>query len=109
MDRNQLETKIERQTYRFLTMIKESASDAVMLWANRNRVDIDMALLQKILDQYKASLESEYLGKVDHFMKNLYKDLEKFSSEKSPFPPLEPTAPKDKKSPKAKKKNSPQE
>jgi hypothetical protein len=102
MDRKQLETKIERQTYRFLSMIKESSSDSVMLWANRNRVDVDTALLQRILDQYKAALESEYLGKIDHFMKNLDEDLEKFSNEKNPFPLTEEAEPK-KKSPKAKK------
>lgn len=86
MDRKLLETAIERQTFKFVTMIKESASDSVMLWANRNRVDIDMVLLQRILDQYKAALESEYLGKVDHFMKNLDKDLEKFSEQENPLP-----------------------
>lgn len=86
MDRKKLETAIERQTYKFLTMIKESASDTVMLWANRNRVDIDMALLQKILDQYKNAIENEYLGKVDIFMKNLDKDLLEFSGEENPLP-----------------------
>lgn len=85
MDRKKLETAVERQTYKFLTMIKESASDAVMLWANRNRVDIDTVLLQRILDQYKTALEGEYLGKVDIFMKGLDKDLEKFSGEDNPL------------------------
>lgn len=88
MDRKKLETKVERQTYKFLTMIKESASDTVMLWANRNRVDIDMRLLQTVLDQYKAALEAEYLSKIDHLMKNLDKDLEEFAGEENPLPPL---------------------
>jgi hypothetical protein len=85
MNREKLETIIERQAFKFLTMIKESASDSVMLWANRNRVDIDVVLLQKILDQYKMSIENEYLAKVDHFMKSLDKDLAKFSEEENPL------------------------
>lgn len=94
MDRKQLETAIERQMFRFVTMIKESASDSVMLWANRNRVDVDVALLQKILDQYKAAIENEYLGKVDHFMKNLDGDLSKFSEQENPLPLTDESKPK---------------
>lgn len=86
MDRKKLETAVERQTYKFLTMIKESSSDAVMLWVNRNRVDIDTVLLQKILDQYKIALEGEYLGKVEIFLRGLDKDLEAFSGEENPLP-----------------------
>lgn len=96
MDRKQLETAIERQTFKFLTMIKESASDSVMLWANRNRVDVDVALLSKILDQYKAAIENEYLGKVDHFMKSLDKDLVQFSDQENPLQLTDESKPKKK-------------
>lgn len=101
MDRKQLETAIERQTFRFVSMIKESASDAVMLWANRNRVDVDVAMLQRILDQYKAAIENEYLGKVDHFMKNLDGDLAKFSEQENPLPHTDESKPKKKSSKKS--------
>jgi len=101
MDRKQLETAIERQTFKFLTMIKESASDTVMLWANRNRVDVDVALLQRILDQYKAAIENEYLGKVDYFMKNLDGELEKFSEVSNPLPLTDELKPKRKNSKKS--------
>jgi len=86
MDRKKLETAVESQTFRFLTMIKESASDSVMLWANRNRIDIDNVLLQKILDQYKSALQSEYLGKVEFFLKNLDRDFEEFAGQENPLP-----------------------
>lgn len=89
MDRRKLETAIEKNTYKFVTMIKESASDAVMLWANKNRVDVDTVLLQRILDQYKVALESEYLSKSDLFMKGLDKDLEAFSGQENPLLPTE--------------------
>lgn len=87
MDKRQkLETAIEREAYKFLNMIKEGASDAVMLWANRKRVDIDVQLLQKVLDQYKAALESEFLTKVEHMMKGLNKDLSEFTEQENPLP-----------------------
>lgn len=101
MDRKRLETAIERQTYKFITMIKESASDTVMLWANRNRIDVDVALLQKILDQYKAALENEYLGKVDYFMKNLDGELGKFTEEENPLHLTDESKPKRKNSKKS--------
>ena len=87
MDRKQLETLLEKEAYLFMNMIKEGASDTVMLWAQRNRVDIDFALLTKILDQYKAALDSEWLGKADHFMKNIDKGLEEFTNQENPFQP----------------------
>lgn len=86
MDRKKLEMKVEQNTYKFVSMIKESASDAVMLWANRNRVDVDGAMLQRILDQYKVALDNECLGKMDLFMKDLDKDLTNFSETENPLP-----------------------
>lgn len=101
MDRKRLETAIERQTFKFLTMIKESASDSVMLWANRNRVDVDVVLLQKILDQYKMAIENEYLGKVDHFMKNLDVEITRFSEQENPLQLTDESRPKRKNSKKS--------
>lgn len=101
MDRKLLETAIEKRTFQFLTMIKESASDSVMLWANRNRVDVDVSMLQRILDQYKAAIENEYLGKLDHFMKSLDKDLSKFSEQENPLPLTDSSKPKRKNSKKS--------
>lgn len=86
MDRKKLETKVEKNTFKFLTMIKESASDAVMLWINRTKLDVDLNLAQSIINQYKAAIESEYLAKVDILMKNLDKDLEEFAGEENPLP-----------------------
>ncbi len=83
MNRKKLETIIESKSYEFLNMIKESASDSVMMWINRNRVDIDLALAQRILDQYKAALENEALSKMDIFLKKLDKDLAEFSGTES--------------------------
>jgi hypothetical protein len=87
MDRKQLETLIEKEAYMFMNMIKEGASDSVMLWAQRNKVDVDYSLLTKILDQYKLSLESEWMGKVDHLMKKLDAGLEEYTNQENPFPP----------------------
>lgn len=101
MDRKRLETAIERQTFKFLTMIKESASDSVMLWANRNRVDVDVVLLQKILDHYKMAIENEYLGKVDHFMKNLDVEITRFSEQENPLQLTDESKPKRKNSKKS--------
>lgn len=101
MDRTKLETAIERQTFKFLSLIKESASDSVMLWASRNRIDVDVALLQRILDQYKAALESEYLSKVDHLMEGLDKDLVQFTQVENPLPPTDEPKPKRKNSKKS--------
>lgn len=87
MDRKKLETAVESQTFKFISMIKESASDAVMQWANRNAFPVDNVLLQKILDQYKAALETEYLAKVDFFLlKNLDKDFQEFAGQENPLP-----------------------
>lgn len=93
MDRKKLETTVERETYNFVTMIKESASDDVMLWANRNRVDIDLALLQRVLDQYKAALDNQCMSKMDHFMGKLDKDLTKFTEVENPLPPTAESKP----------------
>jgi len=82
-------------------MIKESASDSVMLWANRNRVDVDVVLLQKILDHYKMAIENEYLGKVDHFMKNLDVEITRFSEQENPLQLTDESKPKRKNSKKS--------
>lgn len=86
MNRKKLETTIETATFKFITMLKESASDSVMLWINRNRVDIDLALAQRILDQYKTALDTEAMSKMDLFMKDLDKELTKFSDSENPLP-----------------------
>lgn len=87
MTRKKLETAIETETYKFITMIKESASDQVMIWVNRNRIDIDLALVQRILDQYKTALDNECISKMDIFMKGLDKGLTKFTETENPLPP----------------------
>jgi len=84
MDRKQLETLIEKEAYFFMQMIKESAADSVMLWTQRNKVEIDYTLLNRILDQYKASLENEWMGKVDHLLKKLDSGLEDYTSQENP-------------------------
>lgn len=86
MNRKKLETTIETATFKFITMIKESASDSVMMWINRNRVDIDLALAQRILDQYKTAIDTEAMSKMDLFMKDLDKELTKFSDVENPLP-----------------------
>lgn len=84
MDRKQLETLIEKEAYFFMQMIKESAADSVMLWTQRNKVEIDYALLNRILDQYKASLENEWMSKVDHLLKKLDSGLEDYTNQENP-------------------------
>jgi hypothetical protein len=84
MDRKQLETLIEKEAYFFMQMIKESAADSVMLWSQRNKVDIDYAMLNRILDQYKAAIENEWMGKVDHLLKKLDGGLEEFTNQENP-------------------------
>jgi len=84
MDRRQFETLVEKEAYMFLNMIKEGASDSVMLWSQRNKVDIDFALLTKILDQYKVALDTEWMSKADLFMKKLDSGLEEFTNQENP-------------------------
>lgn len=84
MDRKQFETLVEKEAYMFLNMIKEGASDSVMLWAQRNKVDIDFALLTKLLDQYKVALDSEWMSKADIFMRKLDVGFEEFTNQENP-------------------------
>jgi len=92
--RKKLETAVERQTYKFINTIKESSSDAVMLWANRARLDMDTALLQQILDQFKNAMESEYMAKCDLLINGISKELDEFTGTEREVRPSQVEAPK---------------
>lgn len=85
MDRKQLETKIEKEAYEFMTMIKEAAADSVMLYAQRNNIGIEYSTINALLDQYKVALDAEWMSKADFFLGKLDKDLEVFTEQTNPM------------------------
>lgn len=87
--RRKLETAIEKHVFEFINLMAENTSDDIMLWASRNKVEINPILLEKTLEQFKAALVSQVTGKMDIFMNKIDKDLTMFTETENPTQPTE--------------------
>ncbi len=87
LERQKLDTAIEREMYKFITMIKEYSFDQVMIWATRKNIDMDRGLLIKILETYKTAIEDGFMTKVDTFSKGIEKALNEYTESVNPTLP----------------------
>lgn len=86
-DRSKLETAIERETYRFVEQIKEHMYDYTMLYLNRNQVDIDRQVADRLLNIAKSAVEDGLLSKMDFYKKGIEKALTEFTEAENPLLP----------------------
>lgn len=85
-DRTKLETAIERETYRFVEVIKEHMYDYTMIYLNRNQVDIDRQVADRLLQIAKAAVEDGLLSKMDFYKKGIDAALTEFTEAENPLP-----------------------
>ncbi len=84
MNRNQLETEIEKQTHKFVSKIREHTYDFTHIYAMRNKLGIDKAVLEQVLGIVRTAINDGFMSKVDDFKKDIQKSLDQFTETENP-------------------------
>jgi FlaG/FlaF family flagellin (archaellin) len=87
MDRAKLETAIERETYRLVEQVREHMYDHTMIYLQRNQVDIDRDVADRILQIAKNAIDDGLLSKLDFFKANIDKVLTEYTEVENPLEP----------------------
>lgn len=87
MDRNKLDTMIEREMFAYADMIKEHAFDFTMLYLNRNNIDIDRNVAARLLEIVKTAIEDGKTSKIDFVKKRVDKHLDEWTEQENPTQP----------------------
>lgn len=85
MDRNRFETLLEREVYKFVSLIKEHMFDYTMIYLNRNNIDMDRQQAEMVLKIAQAAIEDGFLSKLDFFKKDMEQVLTEWTDEKNPL------------------------
>lgn len=85
MDRVKLETAIERETYRLVEQIREHMYDHTMIYLQRNQVEVDRDVADRVLQIAKNAIDDGLLSKLDFFKGNIDKVLTEFSETENPL------------------------
>lgn len=85
MDRNKLDTAIERETYRLVEQIKEHMYDHAMIYLLRQHPEIDRGVADTVLQVAKNAIENGLLTKLDFFKENIDKVLTEFTDVENPL------------------------
>lgn len=85
--RQKLETAIERETFRFIESIKEHMCDHVMIWLNRQNIDLDRQVAGRLLELAKTGIEDGMMSKMDLYKSGLDKVLTEFTETENPTEP----------------------
>jgi len=70
-----LQTDIERSVHKYLETIKELSVDSTILYIQRNNIPVDRDSMNKTIEVFKNSLESQQMQQLDAFMRNIEKSL----------------------------------
>jgi len=84
-DRLHLETAIERETYRLVEQIREHMYDHTMIYLQRNQVDVDREVADRILQIAKNAVDDGLLSKLDFYKANIDKALTEFTETENPL------------------------
>lgn len=82
--RLKLETAIEKEAFKLVSLIKEHVQDHTILHVRRNNVELDRESMSKTLEIVRSAIESGFQMNVDRFKQNLNKVLEEFTEEENP-------------------------
>jgi len=85
MDRQKLETAIEREVYKYIESLKEHMYDFTMIYLNRNQVPVDREQADKVLNIAKNAIEDGMLSKMDFFKKGIDGALAEFTEQENPL------------------------
>jgi hypothetical protein len=91
MDRVKLETAIERETYRLVEQIREHMYDHTMIYLQRNQLDVDRDVADRVLQVAKNAVDDGLLSKLDFFKANIDKVLTEFTEVENPLEPGRPS------------------
>lgn len=89
MDRQKLDTMIEKEVRSLLKESVEWSVDNTVLMCRRRGIPVEGADLARVLDLFRDSMNHAFLQKVDNFQKNLTPHLDTFLAEKLEVDPKE--------------------
>lgn len=87
MDRNKLDTMIEKEMFAYADMIKEHAFDFTMLYLNKNHIDIDRGVATKLLEIVQTAIEDGKISKIDFAKKKVTAHLDEWTETENPILP----------------------
>jgi hypothetical protein len=85
IDRKKLETAIESRVYKLVETLGEQMYDGTMIYLNRQQIDIDRQVADRLLVISKGALMSALLSHLDFFMKDIDKNLTEFTERENPL------------------------
>lgn len=87
LDRKKLETLIEKKVYKLVETITEQMYDGTMIYLNRNQVDIDRQVADRLLAIARGAAMDAMLSHLDMFMRDMDKALVEFTEQENPLQP----------------------
>lgn len=81
MDRNKLETLIERELHRFFSVVTEHVVDFVHVYVLRNKLDLDRPTLLKTLEIVRVAMTDGFQTKIMGFSEGIKKALDLYTEE----------------------------
>lgn len=85
-ERLKLETAIEREVYKFVSMLKEHMSDYTMIYLNRQQINMDREVASRLLEIAKGAIEDGMMSKMDFFKKGIDGALNEYTETQNPLP-----------------------
>lgn len=90
MERDKLETAIEREAFKYVESLKEHMYDFTMIYIGRHQSPVDPKQAEIILNIAKSALEDGMLSKIDFFKKGIEGALTQFTEAENPLQPGKP-------------------
>ena len=82
--RVQLDTKIEKEVHKMVQSISEGTYDKLQMYARRNNLPVDYAVLDQLLSAMKVVITEIEMNSMDSFHSNIKKELDTFTGEENP-------------------------
>ena len=84
MDRNTLDTAIEREVHRYVHMISEHVYDFTHLYCRRNGMQIDPDQMKALLAVVQTAIKDGEMSKADFFKEGISKALDEWTITENP-------------------------
>jgi hypothetical protein len=84
MDRNKLDTLIEKEMFAYLDLVKEHVYDHTMLFVNRNNIGVDHDVVKRILAIVQTAIEDGKISKIDMVKTKIDKHLNDWTESEHP-------------------------
>jgi hypothetical protein len=84
--RAKLDTKIERETFNLVNLIKEHVQDFTILYVRRNGIELDRDSMSKTLEIVRKGVEDAFLANIDRYKANIDGVLTEYTEQENPTP-----------------------